>query len=458
MTTGRRRRSAASSPRPPPAPGIPSRSRSIRARTTRSTVRTPCGTSRRASIRACPAGAAPPRAAIPRPGPTASSKWRRSSGGTWPWYPPGLRRSADMSIKGKAYIAGVFEHPTRKADTQSLAQLHAESAMGALADAGLTKDDVDGYFCAGDAPGLGPLSMADYMGLKLRHMDSTETGGSSYVIHVGHAAQAIALGPCNVALITLAGPPPAEGGPPRARPRAPLAAPPAPPVERPAGPTVANQYAMAAMRHMYQYGTTSAQLAWIKVAASQHAQHNPRALLREVVTVEEVINSPMISDPLHRLDCCVITDGGGAIVVAKPEVAKSLKRPLVKVLGAGEAPKHQMGGKIDLTYSGAVWAGPTAFAEAGVTHADIKYVSIYDSFTITVLITLEDLGVCPKGQGGKLVADGNLISGVGKLPFNTDGGGLCNNHPANRGGLTKVVEAGRQLRGEAHPKSHVTSW
>jgi acetyl-CoA C-acetyltransferase len=149
---------------------------------------------------------------------------------------------------------------------------------------------------------------------------------------------------------------------------------------------------MAAMRHMHEYGTTSQQLAWIKVAASQHAQHNPHALLREVVTVEDVVNSPMISDPLHRLDCCVITDGGGAIVVVKPEIATRLKRPLVKVLGAGEAPKHQMGGKIDLTYCGAVWSGPPAFAEAGVRPADIKYASIYDSFTITVLMTLEDLG------------------------------------------------------------------
>jgi len=189
------------------------------------------------------------------------------------------------------------------------------------------------------------------------------------------------------------------------------------------------------------------------VAASQHAQHNPHALLREVVTVEEVVSSPIIADPLHRLDCCVITDGGGAIVVTKPEVAKSLMRPLVRVLGAGEAVKHQMGGKVDLTYTGAVWSGPAAFAEAGVTPSDVKYVSIYDSFTITVLITLEDLGFCPKGQGGKLVADGNLISGVGRLPFNTDGGGLCNNHPGNRGGLTKVVEAVRQLRGEGASKS-----
>jgi acetyl-CoA C-acetyltransferase len=360
-----------------------------------------------------------------------------------------------MTIKGTAYIAGAFEHPTRKADDKSLAQLHAEVARGALADAGLGKDDVDGYFCAGDAPGLGPLSMADYMGLKLRHIDTTETGGSSYLIHVGHAAEAIALGKCNVALITLAGRPRAEGMATGTAPRNYGAAAPDVAFEYPYGPTVVNQYAMAAMRHMHQYGTTSAQLAWIKVAASQHAQHNPHALLREVVTVEEVLASPIIADPLHRLDCCVITDGGGAIVVVKPEIAKGLKRPRIPLLGAGEAVKHQAGGKIDLTYSGAVWSGPTAFAEAGVKPSDVKYVSIYDSFTITVLITLEDLGFAPKGQGGKLVADGNLIAGVGRLPFNTDGGGLCNNHPANRGGLTKVVEAVRQLRGEAHPKVQV---
>jgi acetyl-CoA C-acetyltransferase len=362
-----------------------------------------------------------------------------------------------MSINGKAYIAGVYEHPTRKADDKSLPQLHAESALGALEDAGLTKADVDGYFCAGDAPGLGGLSMADYMGLKLRYIDTTETGGSSYVIHVGHAAQAIAAGKCDVALITLAGRPRAEGMATGTAPRNYGAGPPDVPFESPYGPTVVNQYAMAAMRHMHEFGTTSEQLAWIKVAASQHAQWNEHALLRDVVTVEDVVSSPMIADPLHRLDCCVITDGGGAIVVVKPEIAKRLKRPLVKVLGAGEAVKHQQGGKIDLTYTGARWSGPIAFAEANVTPGDIKYVSIYDSFTITVLITLEDLGFAPKGQGGKFVSDGNLISGVGKLPFNTDGGGLCNNHPANRGGLTKVVEAVRQLRGEAHPKVQVKS-
>jgi acetyl-CoA C-acetyltransferase len=225
--------------------------------------------------------------------------------------------------------------------------------------------------------------------------------------------------------------------------------------EYPYGPTVVNMYAMCAARHMYQYGTTSEQLAWIKVAASHHAQHNPHAMLRDVVTVEDVVKSPMVSTPLHRLDCCVISDGGGALIVAKPEIAKSLKRPLVKVIGVGEGPKGQMGGDVDLTYSGARWSGPPAWEMSGIKPSDIKYASIYDSFTITVLMQLEDLGFCEKGQGGKFVSDGNLISGVGKLPFNTDGGGLCSNHPANRGGITKIIEAVRQLRGEAHPSVQV---
>ena len=362
-----------------------------------------------------------------------------------------------MSINGKAYIAGAYEHPTRKATDKSLAQLHAECAKGALTDAGLTKDDVDGYFCAGDAPGLGALSMADYMGLKLRHIDTTETGGSSYVIHVAHAAAAIAAGKCSVALITLAGRPRAEGMATGTAPRNYGASAPDVAFEFPYGATVVNMYAMCAMRHMHEYGTTSEQLAWIKVAASHHAQHNPDAMLRDVVTVEDVVNSPMIADPLHRLDCCVISDGGGALVVVAPEIAKSLNRPLIKMRGGGEALKHQMGGKVDLTYSAAVESGPAAFADAGLTPADIKYVSIYDSFTITVLMQLEDLGFAEKGQGGRLVADGNLIAGTGKLPFNTDGGGLCNNHPGNRGGMTKVIEAVRQLRGEAHPAVQVAN-
>ncbi|TAL04168.1 MAG: thiolase domain-containing protein [Rhodospirillaceae bacterium] len=365
-----------------------------------------------------------------------------------------------MSRPPRACIAGAFEHPLRDAPNATTTQLHYEVARGALDDAGLGFDDVDAYFCDGAVPGFGPLSMIDYMGLSnVRHADATELGGSTYIGHVGRAASLIAAGKCKVALITLAGRPrqrkealmfaPAKGsgltdGAPEAG------------FEHIYGGITVALYAAAAMRHMYAYGTTSEQLAWVKVAASHHAQWNERAFLRKLVTIEDVLKSRLISDPLHLLDCCVVTDGGGALVVVAPEVARSLKRPVIQVIGTAEAPGVQSGGRnVDLTRSAATITGPAAFAEAGVKPADIKYASIYDSFTITVLIQLEDLGFCEKGHGGRFVADGGLISGVGKLPVNTDGGGLCNNHPDNRGGMTKMIEAVRQLRGEAHPKVQV---
>ena len=349
-------------------------------------------------------------------------------------------------IRGRAHIAGIFEHPERHIPDQSLMEIHARVCVGALDDAGLSMSDVDAYFGAGDSPGFGPLSMIDYLGIKASHMDSTEMGGSSYVSHVNHAAAAIAAGKCRVALVSLAGKPRTGGAQPGAR----SGSAPEADFENHWGAGVPANYALAARRHMYEFGTTSEQLAEIKVAASVHAQHNPHAFLKDVVTVEEVVESPMIADPLHRLDCCVITDGGGAVVVTSPEVARDLDRPSAVVLGAGEAPKTPNNGRIDLTHTGAVWSGPAAFAEAGVTPADIDYVSIYDSFTITVLMTLEDLGFCEKGKGGEFVADGALQSPNGVLPFNTDGGGLCNNHPGNRGGMTKIIEAVRQVRGEAN--------
>ncbi|MEC3947946.1 thiolase domain-containing protein [Sphingobium sp. HWE2-09] len=360
-----------------------------------------------------------------------------------------------MSINGQAYIVGAFEHPLRKTPHKTIMQLHAEVIAGALADAGLTIGDIDGYFTGTDAPGLGSVSAAEYLGLRPRYIDTTSTGGSGYIIAVGHAAAAIAMGKCSVALITLAGRPRTglelQGEMPF------LADPLVPevPYEAPFSVNIVNAYALAARRHMHEFGTTSEQLAWVKVAASHHAQHNPHAMLRDVVTVEDVLASPMIADPLHKLDCCVVSDGGGALIVARPDIARALNRPLVKVLGSGEAYKTLNGGRIDLTYSAGRDSGHAAFAEAGVTPQDIDYASIYDSFTITVLMQLEDLGFCEKGQGGRFVSDGGLISGVGKLPVNTDGGGLCNNHPVNRGGMTKVIEAVRQLRGEAHPAVQV---
>jgi acetyl-CoA C-acetyltransferase len=360
-----------------------------------------------------------------------------------------------MSIKGKACIAGAYEHPTRHAPDKSTAQLHAECARGALADAGLSMSDVDGYFCARDAPGLNSSWMIDYLNLRLRHLDATDTGGCSYLIHLAHAAQAIATGKCSVALITLAGRPRSQGMATGTAPRLAEAERPDSPWETGLNPTIITTYAMMAQRHMHEFGTTAEQLAWVRVAASQHAQHNPNAVFRKPVTVEEVMNSPVVASPLRRLDCCVISDGGGALVVVKPEIARSLKRPVINVLGCGETLQTQQGGYFDLTRTGALHSGPAAFAEAGVTPGDIKYASIYDNFTIMVIAQLEDLGFCERGQGGRFVADGGLISGVGKLPYNTDGGGLCNNHPSNRGGMTKLIEAVRQLRGEAHPAVQV---
>jgi acetyl-CoA C-acetyltransferase len=358
-----------------------------------------------------------------------------------------------VSIRGSAVVVGAYEHPRRVIPDRTVAEVHTDVALGALADAGLTLDDVDAYYCAGDAPGFGPLAMAEYLGLRCRTVDTTDTGGSSYLVHVGHAAAAIAAGHARVALITLGGLPRSGGMQPGGSSR--FADAPEAEFEQLWGGSIVGYYALAARRHMHEFGTTSADLAEIKVAASQHAQHNPHALLPDPVSVEQVLESPLVADPLHRLDCCVITDGGGALVVVAPEVARQLGRTGAEVLGQGEAVKHTDGGRIDLTHTGAVWSGPTAFEEAGATPADIQYASIYDSFTITVLQTIEDLGFCDKGDGGRFVRDGALVSPDGRLPFNTDGGGLCNNHPANRGGMTKVIEAVRQLRGEAHPAVQV---
>jgi len=247
----------------------------------------------------------------------------------------------------------------------------------------------------------------------------------------------VTAGKCRVALITLAGRPRSEARTP------PAANVPEVPFEAAYGVLTLNMYAMVAARHMHEFGTTPEQLAWVKVAMSHHAQHNPHAMLRDVVTVADVLASPMVADPLHRLDCCVVSDGGGAVIVARPEIAKSLKRPVVKIIGSGEAPKGQAGGNLTLTTSGAAWSGPRAFEEAGVTPKDIKYASIYDSFTITVLMQLEDLGFCKKGEGGPFVADGKTGPG-GALPVNTGGGQLSSFY---MWGMTPVSEAVIQLRG-----------
>ena len=354
------------------------------------------------------------------------------------------------------YVAGAFEHPTREAPDRSTMGLHGEVAKGALEDAGLTKADVDGCFTAGVPEydrGLAPLIVADYLGLDLSHADTTDYGGSSYVSHVGHAASAIRDGKCDVALVTLAGRPRSRGQATGSGARELRTAQDS--FERVYGVTNVTMYGMAARRHMHEYGTTSEQLAEIRVAASKHAQYNEHAMYRDPVTVDDVVDSRVVADPLHLLDCCVISDGGGALVVVSEDVREDLDRECVELLGHGEAVGHHDAGRIDVTRTGAERSGERAFAEAGLGPADVDYASIYDSFTITVLEAIEDLGFCGKGEGGEFVEDGTLQAPDGDLPFNTDGGGLCSNHPANRGGMTKVIEAVRQLRGEANPEVQV---
>lgn len=363
-----------------------------------------------------------------------------------------------MPTDQSVYIAGAYEHPTRNAPDKSTEQLHAEVARGALDDAGLQQEDADGYLTAGvpeymdGLPSLTPLVMADYLGLDVSFADSTDFGGSAYLSHVGHAVSAIRDGKCDVALITLAGRPRSTDAPsgsdsgylPDFQDS----------FEEVYGMSTVAKYAMAARRHMHEFGTTREQLAEIRAAASHHAQYNDDALFQDPVTVEEVLDSRLVADPLHLLDCCVVTDGGGALVVVSEAVNETLDRDTVEILGHGESIDHHDAGRNDFTTTGARESGPRAYTEAGVSPADIDYVSIYDSFTITVLETIEDLGFCEKGAGGEFVEDGTLRAPDGALPFNTDGGGLCSNHP-NRGGMTKVIEAVRQLRGEAAPEVQV---
>jgi acetyl-CoA C-acetyltransferase len=361
-----------------------------------------------------------------------------------------------MAITEPVYVAGAFEHPTREAPDKSTMQLHAEVAKGALDDADLKKDDVDGYFTAGIPEyesGLSPLIMADYLGLDPSYADTTDFGGSSYVSHVGHAASAIRDGRCDVALVTLAGRPRSRGQATGSGARDIRTVQDS--FERVYGATNVGMYGMAAQRHMHEHGTTSEQLAEIRVAASHHAQYNEHAMYREPVSVEDVVESRVVADPLHLLDCCVISDGGGALIIVSKDIRSELDRECVEVLGFGEAVGHHDAGRIDLTRTAAEQSGSRAFEEADLGPERVDYASIYDSFTITVLEAIEDLGFCKKGDGGLFVEGGTLRAPDGELPFNTDGGGLCSNHPANRGGMTKVIEAVRQLRNEANPEVQV---
>ena len=355
-----------------------------------------------------------------------------------------------MSLSGKIAIAGVHEHETRWAPEKTEAQIMAESARGALADCGLRLSDVDGLFAASMSMGaMGVVSLAEYLNIKPRYIDGTNIGGSSFVAHVNHAAAAIHAGLCEVALIlygsTAASNAMAIGTGMGGAGRDPNAA-----FISPYGMTTVGSYALVAQRHMHLYGTKSEELAEIAVATRRHASLNPQAKMRNPITVDDVLESRMISEPLHLLDCCIISDGGGAVVVTSLERARDLAKPLVVLLGCGEAVCHQEVGAPDLLTLAAKQSSANAFEMAQVNHDDIDFCTIYDSFTITVLATLENLGFCKPGEGGSFVSGGRIALG-GALPINPDGGGLSNNHPGMRG-IFLVIEATKQLRGECRER------
>lgn len=351
-------------------------------------------------------------------------------------------------LRKSAAIVGIYEHPTRYAPDKSELQIQAESIIKALADAGLSKNDVDGLFSSSMSVRLPNLALADYLDIYPKYVDDTSVGGASFEFHLGHALSAIATGRINVAVITYATLPRSggvaigTGG--AARMGTPKLNPSPDSFEELYGFTTVGLYAMLAQRHAHTYGTKPEQLAEIAVTMRNHASMNPEALFRDPISVDDVINSRLISDPLHLLDCCIISDGGGAVVLASPEVARNCKQKPVWVLGQSEGVAHQGAGRRDLMQLAAAQTGKSAMAMAGISHADIDMAMIYDSFTITVLMTLEDLGFCKKGEGGDFVSDRRIQLG-GQLPVNTDGGGLSSNHPGMRG-LFLLLEATRQLR------------
>ena len=353
-----------------------------------------------------------------------------------------------VDLKRGAAIVGINEHITRYSPDKSELQIQGESVIKALEDAGLTKNDVEGLFTASSSIRNSGLNLADYLDMNPKYVDNTTVGGGSFEFHLSHALTAIAAGRINCAVITYSslarsgGVSVGTGG--VARFGHPRLDPSPDSFEELYGLTTVGLYAMIAQRHMHLYGTTSEQLAEVAVAIRKHASMNPEALFRTPITVDDVVNARVISSPLHLLDCCVITDGGGAVVVASPELARNCKQSPVWVLGVGEALAHQGAGKRNLMEIAAKQSTTPAFDMAGVTHKDIDMAMIYDSFTITVIETLEDLGFCKKGEGGDFVSGGRLEIG-GELPINTDGGGLSSNHPGMRG-IFLLLEATRQLR------------
>ena len=344
--------------------------------------------------------------------------------------------------RGSVAIVGVAESDLGLcAPGTQVVDLMAQATMRALDDCGLKLSDIDGIFTATTQMRMSSLALKEYLGIDPKYQDNTQIGGSSFMSHVGHAMLAIEHGLCEVALITY-------GSTQKSVSRA-LASPREfNAYETPYDPFIPpTAYAMAAARHMYQYGTTREQLAQVAVAARQWALLNPVAWEKKPLTVEEVLSSRMASYPLTVRDCCLVTDGGGAIILTSAKRAKELKKKPAYVLGVGESLSHaNISSMPDLTVTAASRSGPQAYQMAGLKPSDIDVAMLYDAFTINTILFLEDLGFCPKGEGGHFIENGAIAPG-GTFAVNTNGGGLSYCHPGMYG-LFLLIEAARQIRGE----------
>ncbi|MDQ8035131.1 MAG: thiolase [Bordetella sp.] len=350
-------------------------------------------------------------------------------------------------LRGKVAVAGVGQAGLGQAVGYTEMEILVQAAQRAVADAGLSMQDIDGLCTASVAAPMWAMPVIEHLGIRPTFIDSTMLGGSSFVAHLLPALHALASGQCNAVLVcygstqrtsTLSR---AEIGRVRKSfdPQ---------PYEAPYDPlSPLSSYALAAARHMHQYGTTREQLAEVALAANRWAQRNPEAQLREPATLDSILSARMVSDPLTVRDCCLVTDGAGAFVLVRAERARDLPRKPVYVLGNATAVwNRQISSMHDLTVTAAAQSGRQAYAMAGVSAADIDVLEVYDAFTINTILFLEDLGFCAKGEGGAFVSGGAIAPG-GRLPVNTNGGGLCCVHPGMYG-VFIMIEAVRQLRGE----------
>ena len=320
--------------------------------------------------------------------------------------------------------------------------LMAQATLRALDDAGLKLSDVDSLFVAATQVRMGPMALAEYLRIKPKYFDGTIIGGSSFMSHVTHAQAAIEAGLCEVAVI-------AYGSTQRSVSRAAASPREYNHYESPYKPILPiSAYALAAARHMHQFGTTREHLAEVAVSARKWALLNPAAWEKEPLSIEQVLKARMVSYPFTVRDCCLVVDGGGAIVITSAARAKTLKKKPVYVLGTGDSLSHAtISNMPDLTVTAAADSGAQAYMMAGIKPSDVKMLSLYDAFTITPVLFVEDLGFCPKGEGGRFFEGGATAPGGSRIPVNTSGGGLSYCHPGMYG-LLVMIEAIRQVRGE----------